>query len=109
MNNIKIIFIGLIIGMFFIILLVCLHYHNEIYVWTIGDVNSIYNQAEKSYKEGDYSKALKLYTKLAKIDSASLCQYIVGDMYFQGKGIECDYKIAESYFVESAKHIRRVN
>ena len=53
MNNIKKIFIGLIIGMFFIILMVCLHYHNEIYVWTIGDVNSIYNQAEKSYKEGD--------------------------------------------------------
>ena len=101
-KNKKKIFLSLIIGILFIALMVCLRYHNDIYIWTIGDVNSIYNQAEKSYKEGDYSKALKLYTKLAKIDSASLCQYIVGDMYFQGKGIECDYEKSESYFIESA-------
>jgi hypothetical protein len=41
MNNIKKIFLSLIIGILFIALMVCLRYHNDIYIWTIGDVNSV--------------------------------------------------------------------
>ena len=78
-------------SLFLLLGIVGLKFHNEIYVWTLGDVKSLYAQAESLYQQKEYEEARKLYAKLAGIDSANRCQYVLGDMYFQGHGGEKDY------------------
>ena len=74
------------ISLFLLLGIVGLKFHNRIYTWTLGDVKSLYVQAESLYQQKEYEEARKLYVKLAGIDSASRCQYVLGDMYFQGHG-----------------------
>ena len=78
-------------------------FHNRIYAWTLGDVQSLYAQAESLYQQKEYEEARKLYAKLAGIDSASRCQYVLGDMYFQGQGGERDYDKARRLFIQAAE------
>ena len=86
MNKKQTIILSISIPLFFLLGIVGLKFHNEIYVWTLGDVKSLYAQAESLYQQKEYEEARKLYAKLAGIDSASRCQYVLGDMYFQGQG-----------------------
>ena len=102
-QNIKNYAIGIGISAILIIGITALIYRNEIYMWSLGDINSLYQQAEQHYKEKKYEEARKEYERLAKIDSAKQCQYRLGDMYFQGKGGEQDYLKARKYFEQSAE------
>ena len=74
------------IPLFLLLGIVGMKYHNRIYTWTLGDVKSLYAQAESLYQQKEYEEAKKLYAKLARIDSANRCQYVLGDMCFQGHG-----------------------
>ena len=89
--------------LFLLLGIVGLKFHNEIYVWTLGDVKSLYAQAESFYQQKEYKEARKLYAKLAGIDSASRCQYVLGDMYFQGQGGKKDYDKARMLFIQAAE------
>ena len=91
------------ISLFLLLGIVGLKFHNEIYVWTLGDVQSLYAQAENLYQQKEYKEARKLYAKLAGIDSASRCQYVLGDMYFQGQGGVKDYDKARRLFIQAAE------
>ena len=82
---------------------VSLRYHNHIYAWSLDDIESLYAKAERLYREAQYEEARKVYKKLAGIDSANRCQYILGDMYFQGQGGKKDYDRARKYFVKAAE------
>ena len=64
-------------SLFLLLGIVGLKFHNEIYVWTLGDVKSLHAQAESLYQQKEYEEARKLYAKLAGIDSASRCQYVL--------------------------------
>ena len=95
--------LGVTIALFMYLIFYCLHNLDNIYIYYLGDVKSLYEKAEMCYKEKDYVKARKLYTKLARIDSASRCQYIIGDMFYQGKGGKINYKNARKYFLKAAQ------
>ena len=86
MNKKQTIILSIGIPLFLLLGIVGMKYHNRIYTWTLGDVKSLYAQAESLYQQKEYAEARKLYAKLAGIDSANRCQYVLGDMYFQGHG-----------------------
>ena len=44
-------------SLFLLLGIVGLKFHNEIYVWTLGDVQSLYAQAESLYQQKEYEKA----------------------------------------------------
>ena len=95
--------LSIVTSLFLLLGIVGLKFHNEIYVWTLGDVKSLYAQAESFYQQKEYKEARKLYAKLAGIDSASRCQYVLGDMYFQGQGGKKDYDKARTLFIQAAE------
>ena len=64
-------------SLFLLLGIVGLKFHNRIYTWTLGDVQSLYAQAESLYQQKEYKEARKLYAKLAGIDSANRCQYVL--------------------------------
>ena len=94
---------GTMAGFIMLCFFLCLQFRNEIYIWCIGDVNALYSEAEKYYKCNDFEQAQALYQKLAKIDSASRCQYVLGDLYFRGVAKEKDLKKARKYFIKAAE------
>ena len=75
---------------------------NTIYTWFLGDVQTLYMQADSLYRQKRYEEAATLYSKLAKIDTAKRCQFILGDIYYQGKTGVRNYKKAMKLFLESA-------
>lgn len=75
---------------------------NNIYTSFLGDVPALYWQADSMYKHKNYQEAAAIYSKLARMDSAKHCQYILGDIYFQGKTGVKDYKKAMELFTKSA-------
>ena len=75
---------------------------NTIYTWFLGDVQTLYMQADSLYRQKRYEDAETLYSKLAKIDTAKRCQFILGDIYYQGKTGVRNYKKAMKLFLESA-------
>lgn len=75
---------------------------NTIYTWFLGDVQNLYMQADSLYRQKRYEDAATLYSKLAKIDTAKRCQFILGDIYYQGKTGVRNYKKAMKLFLESA-------
>ena len=81
-----------------------LRFYNNIYIWYLGDVDTMHAQAVKYYKEKKYEDARLLFTKLAGIDTASHSQYMAGDMYFKGLGGNQDYKKALRFFLKSAEN-----
>ena len=50
-----ILFIGT--SLFLLLGIVGLKYHNKIYAWTLGDVKSLYAQAESLYQQKEYEEA----------------------------------------------------
>ena len=98
MNKKQTIILSIGTSLFLLIGIVGLKYHNKIYAWTLGDVKSLYAQAESLYQQKEYEEARKLYVKLAGIDSASRCQYVLGDMYFQGQGGEREITTKQESF-----------
>ena len=80
-------------------------YRNRIYAWTLGDVNSLYAEAKSLYDTRKFNDARPLFQKLADIDSASYSQYLLGDMYYRGLGMDsADYTKAFMLFVKSANN-----
>ena len=65
--------LSIVTSLFLLLGIVGLKFHNEIYVWTLGDVKSLSAQAEGLYQQKEYKKPRKLYAKLARIVSASRC------------------------------------
>lgn len=53
--------------------------------------------ANRVYDEGDYPKAAKLYTPLAKNGNAE-AQYVLGMMYRAGRGVTQDYQEARKWY-----------
>ena len=45
------------ISLFLLLGIVGLKYHNRIYAWTLGDVQSLYAQAESLYQQKEYEEA----------------------------------------------------
>lgn len=78
---------------------------NRIYAWTLGDVNALYAEAKSLYDTRKYKDARPLFQKLADIDSASYSQFLLGDMYYRGLGLDsADYAKAFMLFVKSANN-----
>lgn len=75
---------------------------NNIYTWFLGDVQVLYLEADSLYRQKRYEEAEPLYSKLAKIDSAKRCQFILGDIYYQGRTGVREYNKAIKLFTESA-------
>lgn len=75
---------------------------NTIYTRFLGDVQTLYMQADSLYRQKKYEDAATLYSKLARIDSAKRCQFILGDIYYQGKTGVRNYKKAMKLFLKSA-------
>lgn len=102
-KNVKNYFVAISIIIVLIAGITCIKYRNAIYVWYLGDVQSIYKQAEGYYRQNRMEEAAGLYSKLVRIDSASNSQYILGDIYYQGKLGEVNYKKALKLFMKSAE------
>ena len=56
------------------------------------------SDANRVYEEGDYEKAAKLYSPLAKDGNAEV-QYILGMMYRAGRGVPHDYNEARKWYL----------
>ena len=56
------------------------------------------SDANRVYEEGDYEKAAKLYSPLAK-DGNAEAQYILGMMYRAGRGVPHDYNEARKWYL----------
>lgn len=93
--------LSIVTSLFLLLGIVGLKFHNEIYVWTLGDVKSHYAQAESLYQQKEYKKARKLYAKLARIDSASRCQYVLGDMYSDASASSRIWRKAIGYILRT--------
>ena len=102
-KNVENYFVAISIIIVLIAGITCIKYRNAIYVWYLGDVQSIYKQAEGYYRQNRMKEAAGLYSKLARIDSASNSQYILGDIYYQGKLGEVNYKKALKLFMKSTE------
>ena len=76
---------------------------NHIYVWFLGDVDTLYKEAIHHYKNRQYDKALPLLEKMARIDTASYCKLVLADMYYRGMGTHVDYERAFELYEESAE------
>jgi len=55
------------------------------------------SEANRVYDTGDYQKAVKLYTPLAKNGNAE-AQYVLGMMYRAGRGVSQDYNEARKWY-----------
>ncbi len=62
---------------------------------SLSDVNRVYDA-------GDYEKAAKLYSALAK-DGNAEAQYTLGMMYRAGRGVPHDYKEARKWYLLAAE------
>lgn len=60
------------------------------------------SDANRVYEAGDYEKAAKLYSPLAK-DGNTEAQYILGLMYRAGRGVPRDFKEARKWYLLAAE------
>lgn len=60
------------------------------------------SDANRVYDEGDYEKAVKLYSPLAK-DGNAEAQYTLGMMYRAGRGVPHDYQAARKWYLLAAE------
>lgn len=60
------------------------------------------SDANRVYDEGDYEKAAKLYSPLAK-DGNAEAQYVLGMMYRAGRGVPHDYNEARKWYLLAAE------
>lgn len=75
------------------ILLVCVCFialTGQVMADALSDANLVYDT-------GDYEKAVKLYTPLAKSGNAE-AQYVLGMMYRAGRGVTQDYNMARKWY-----------
>lgn len=85
-----------------LMLILTLKNANSVYAFLLGDVQSLYEQADSLYRIKKYDDAAKMYSKLARVDSAKYSQFVIGDIYYQGKTGVVDYDKAIEYFTRSA-------
>ncbi len=60
------------------------------------------SDANRVYDSGDYGKAAKLYSPLAKNGNAE-AQYVLGMMYRAGRGVSHDYQEARKWYLLAAE------
>lgn len=77
--------------------------HDQIYMWSLGNISDRYRQGMNAYREHDYDEARNRFIPLAGIDSASYAQYLLGDMYYRGLGGRVDYEKAFALFEKSGE------
>lgn len=79
-------------------LLVCVCFfalHGQVMADSLSDANRVYDA-------GDYEKAAKLYSPLAK-DGNAEAQYTLGMMYRAGRGVPHDYTEARKWYLLAAE------
>jgi len=62
-----------------------------------------YNKGIEAYESGDYTTAFKHLRPLADRGHA-VSQFTIGDMYFEGKGVEQNYKAAIDWYTVAAEN-----
>lgn len=60
-----------------------------------------FESGERAYEDGDYGKALEAWLPLAEAGDAE-AQFWIGRLYSHGKGVEQDFDIALSYYMQAA-------
>jgi hypothetical protein len=61
-----------------------------------------YEQGREAYLAGDYTKAFRIWQPLAAAGDA-MAQFGLGQMYFEGKGVEQDYSESTQWFRKAAE------
>jgi len=61
------------------------------------------NEAITAYDSGNYLKALPVF-KIFADKNDTVAQWYLGTIYFEGRGVARDYKIAERWYKQAAKH-----
>ena len=61
-----------------------------------------WNKGADAYDKGDYATALREWEPLAKQGHAA-AQYMLGVMYYEGRGVLQDYKIAGKWYRKAAE------
>lgn len=69
------------------------HEYNEVAFKKVG---------HKYYNEDNYSEALKWYERAANLGSG-VANYMIGHLYFSGRGVEKDQSIAFKYYLKGAE------
>lgn len=59
------------------------------------------DRASEAYENGDYENALTIYRSVA-YEGEKKAQYMLGLMYFEGKGVEQNYALAKLWWEEAA-------
>ncbi len=65
-------------------------------------IDNLLVQAERQFNAGNFDKALLLFEKAQEFGSAEAVNWI-GDMYFEGCGVERDYTTALDYYRQAAE------
>ena len=65
------------------------------------DSSALYEQALEQYGKQNYSAALKMYEEAASANNA-MAMAKIGEMYYNGNGVEINYNIAASWFIKGA-------
>ena len=63
---------------------------------------TIFSEAFKYHRQGEYAEAIKKYRKIAK-QGNNVAQQLLGSLYMSGKGIEQDYTKAIYWFEKAAR------
>lgn len=66
----------------------------------LSEAGRLYSIAEKSFYNGGYAEAARLYQQAAELGSAA-AQYSIGFMYQHGMGVSRDYAEAEKWFLKA--------
>ena len=70
MKRLRSFLIGVLSFFLLIGILGAIFFRNNIYLWTLGDVGTLYMEAMECYKNPRYEDAISLFEKLAAIDTA---------------------------------------
>lgn len=65
-------------------------------------VSAGFDEGARAYNRGDYATALKEFRPVAEKGNA-LAQYLLGLMYYEGRGVPQDYKEAVKWFRKAAE------
>lgn len=96
--------VGLSLCLLIVVGIISFANRNHIYTWWLGDVDALYKEAVACYKEHKYDEALPLFEKLAGIDTASYCKFVLGNMYRHGLGTLRNSMTAFDWYRKAAAH-----
>ena len=73
-----------------------------LFVSTLLSANN-FNKGVDAYKMGDFATAVELWTPYAK-DGNLKAQYSIATIYYEGKGVEQNYRKAMYWYQQAAEH-----